>query len=69
MAAGLAAGAVALGATKFPDAVPDDWGRTSFETLMWMLHLLGGAIWIGGLMGLSLLAVPGAIADADRGAF
>ncbi|MET8437393.1 CopD family protein [Streptomyces sp900116325] len=69
LAAGLATGAVALGATKFPDAVPDDWGRTSFETLMWMLHLLGGAVWIGGLMGLSLLAVPGAIADADRGAF
>lgn len=69
LAAGLGAGAVALGATKFPDAVPDDWGRTSFETLMWMLHLLGGAVWIGGLMGLLLLAVPGAIADADRGAF
>ncbi|MET7525447.1 hypothetical protein [Streptomyces sp900116325] len=33
------------------------------------MHLLGDAVWIGGLMGLLLLAVPGAIADADRGAF
>lgn len=65
----LAAGAVALGTTKFPDAVPDDWGRTCFETLMWMLHLLGGAVWIGGLLGLLLLALPGAVAPADRGAF
>ncbi|MEE4540571.1 CopD family protein [Streptomyces sp. V4-01] len=69
LAGGLAAGAVALGTTRFPDAVPDDWGRTSFETLMWMLHLLGGAVWIGGLLGLLLLALPGAIAPADRGVF
>jgi putative copper export protein len=69
LAAGLGAGAVALGTTKFPGEVPEDWGRTTFETLMWMLHLLGGAIWLGGLAGLTLLAVPGAIAPTDRGAF
>ncbi|SEG53488.1 Putative copper export protein [Actinacidiphila yanglinensis] len=69
LGAGLGAGAVALGTTKFPDAVPDDWGRTSFETVMWMLHLLGGGIWLGGLAGLALLTVPGAISPADRGAF
>jgi putative copper export protein len=69
LTAGLGAGAIALGTTKFPDAVPDDWGRGIFETLMWMLHLLGGAVWLGGLAGLVLLAVPGAIATADRGAF
>ncbi|WP_329129023.1 CopD family protein [Streptomyces sp. NBC_01476] len=69
LATGLGAGAVALGTTKFPDAVPDDWGRTSFETVMWMLHLLGGSVWIGGLAGLLLLALPGAVAPADRGAF
>lgn len=69
LGAGLGAGAVALGTTKFPDAVPDDWGRTSFETVMWMLHLLGGGIWLGGLTGLALLTVPGAISPADRGAF
>ena len=34
----------ALGATKFPDAQPKDWGRTTFETIMWMLHLFGGGV-------------------------
>jgi putative copper export protein len=69
LTAGLLAGAVALGTTKFPDEVPNDWGRTSFETIMWMLHLFGGAIWIGGLAGLLLLALPGAISPTDRGPF
>ncbi len=69
LTAGLAAGAVALGTTKFPDAAPDDWGRAVFETFMWMLHLLGGAVWLGGLAGLLLLALPGAVSPADRGAF
>ncbi|MFC7641081.1 hypothetical protein ACFQX6_08835 [Streptosporangium lutulentum] len=45
---GLAAGAVALGTTKFPAEVPDDWGRAGFETAIWMVHLFGGATWIGG---------------------
>ncbi|WP_327288729.1 copper resistance D family protein [Streptomyces sp. NBC_01198] len=73
LAAGLGAGAVALGTTKFPDAVPEDWGRTSFETVMWMLHLLGGSVWLGGLAGLLLLLLPGAlpaaVPAAGRGAF
>jgi copper transport protein len=69
LSAGLGAGAVALGTTKFPDAVPEDWGRTVFETVMWMMHLLGGAVWLGGVAGLALLTVPGAISPADRGAF
>jgi len=66
---GLVVGAVALGTTKFPAKTPSDWGRTSFETVMWMLHLLGGSIWIGGLAGLLLLSAPGAVGAADRGAF
>ncbi|MFC4033450.1 copper resistance D family protein [Streptomyces polygonati] len=69
LGAGLGAGSVALGTTKFPDAVPDDWGRTSFETVMWMLHLIGGSLWLGGLAGLALLALRGAVAPADRGEF
>ena len=69
LAAGLGAGAIALGTTRFPDKVPQNWGRSIFETLMWMLHLLGGGVWIGGLVGLVLLALPGAVAPADRGAF
>ena len=66
LGAGLAAGSVALGATRFPDAmpVPGSWGRTVFSTLMWMLHLTGGGVWLGGLAGLLLLAVPGAFPDA-----
>ncbi|GAA1288097.1 hypothetical protein Psi02_71920 [Planotetraspora silvatica] len=66
---GLAAGAVALGTTKFPTKAPDDWGRTSFETVIWMVHLLGGSVWIGGLAGLLLLALPGAVPETARAAF
>jgi putative copper export protein len=69
LGAGLAAGVVALGTTKFPDAVPDDWGRSIFETVVWMLHLLGGSIWIGGLSGLALLALPGGVPRASQSAF
>ncbi len=69
LAAGLVAGGVALGTTKFPDEVPEDWGRDSFDTVMWMLHLFGGAIWIGGLIGLLVLAVRPSVPVAERGAF
>ncbi|QMU73796.1 CopD family protein [Streptacidiphilus sp. P02-A3a] len=74
LGAGLAAGAVALGSTRFPDAMPvGDWGRTVFSTLMWLLHLIGGGVWLGGLAGLLLLAAPGAVREAlpedARGAF
>jgi uncharacterized membrane protein len=66
---GLLCGAVALGTTKFPDEVPTAWGRTSFNTVMWMLHLLGGALWIGGLVGMLLIALPGAVDPSARGPF
>lgn len=69
LAAGLTAGVASLGTTKFPTEVSDGWGRTCFETAIWMLHLLGGSIWIGGLAGLLLIALPGGIAARDRGAF
>jgi len=69
LGAGLLAGAVALGTTKFPAAVPEDWDRTVVETVMWMLHLFGGAVWVGGLAGLVLLALPGGVVTGDRGAF
>jgi putative copper export protein len=66
---GLLTGAVALGTTKFPTKVPTRWAYTSFETLSWMLHLLGAAIWLGGLVGMVLLLVPGALPVAGRGEF
>ena len=69
LSAGIAAGAVALAVTKFPDDSGDDWGKTVLETVVWMMHLFSGAIWIGGLAGLLLLTVPGAVRPADRGGF
>jgi copper transport protein len=69
LATGLAAGILALVSTKFPDQAPTDWGSTIFSTLMWVLHLVGGGIWIGGLIGLALLALPGALTAADRSGF
>jgi putative copper export protein len=52
-------GVVALVATRFPSKAPasGQWGRTVFQTFMWVLHLIGGAVWVGGLAGLVLLAV------------
>jgi putative copper export protein/methionine-rich copper-binding protein CopC len=66
---GALSGAAALCSTKFPTAVPDDWGREAFDTGIWFGHLLGGAVWIGGLLGLLALALPGGIAAAHRSAF
>jgi len=68
LGAGLLSGTVALGSTKFPAKAPDDWGRTSFATGMWMLHLIGGAVWIGGLLGLLALVIPRGV-GARRGEF
>jgi hypothetical protein len=45
---GLAAGAAALAVTKFPADASGGWGSTVFSTAVWMMHLFGGAIWIGG---------------------
>jgi putative copper export protein len=58
-----------VGTTKFPAKAPADWGRATFETTMWMLHLWGGSVWIGGLLGLVALVVPGAIPAGRRGEF
>jgi hypothetical protein len=53
----LVAAAVALGTNKFPTDVSDGWGRMVFETGVWMLHLGGGAIWLGGLAAELLLVM------------
>ncbi|NUR61809.1 MAG: copper resistance protein CopD [Catenulispora sp.] len=57
----LAFGVIALGATRFPAKAPADWGRGVFETCMWMLHLIGGGVWVGGLIGLVLLVPRGGL--------
>jgi putative copper export protein len=65
LAAAVAASGVALATTKTPDL----WSRSAFDSFMWMLHLLGGAIWIGGLAGLLALTLPGALAAGERAQF
>jgi putative copper export protein len=62
-------GALALLTTKFPSEKPDAWGKTIFETFMWFLHLTAGGVWIGGLIGLLALAIPGAVPPDRRAAF
>jgi putative copper export protein len=69
LGAGLAAGAVSLAVAKFPDHLGADPSRAVIETIVWMMHLFGGATWLGGLAGLLLLALPGAVQPADRGDF
>jgi putative copper export protein len=62
-------GAAALATTKFPDEAPEEVGRTVFQTAMWFGHLIGGAVWLGGLLGLLAVALPGVVPAAGRGAF
>lgn len=69
LAAGLAAGVVSLGTTKFPTELSGSRGRTTVETVVRMMHLLGGSIWIGGLAALVLIALPGGVVASDRGVF
>lgn len=69
LGAGLATGAVSLAVAKFPDDSGGDWGRTVIETVVWMMHLFGGAIWIGGLAGLLVFALPGAVPPDARADF
>ena len=69
LGAGLAAGAVSLAVAKFPGDLGADPSRAVIESIVWMMHLFGGAIWLGGLAGLLLLALPGAVQLADRGDF
>ena len=61
----------ALFTTKFPNEKPEpgQWGHTVFSTLMWLLHLEGGAVWIGGLIGLATLTVPGVVSAEHRRGF
>ncbi|MGW4649884.1 copper resistance D family protein [Kitasatospora sp. NPDC004289] len=69
LSAALLCAAVALGATKFPSQAPADWGRGTFDAVVWQLHLQGGGVWIGGLLGLLLLALPAVVDGAGRRAF
>jgi putative copper export protein len=69
VAVAAASASIALVTTKLPAEAPDDWSRAATDTLMWVLHLVGGAVWVGGLIGLLALALPGGVPLARRGAF
>lgn len=71
LGAALAAAALALATTRFPDERPEpgQWGRTVFSALMWLLHLEGGGVWVGGLIGLAALTVPGVVSAEHRRRF
>jgi putative copper export protein len=66
---GAVAGALDLVAAKFPTVKPEDLPRTVFQTVVWCAHLLGAAVWVGGLVGLLAVALPGAVPARYRGAF
>lgn len=69
LSAGLASSTIALGTTKFPTNVPTRWALTTFETISWMLHLTGGAVWLGGLLGMIVLLAPGGTPTTGRNQF
>jgi putative copper export protein len=69
MASGLTIGILALATTKAPSETPEAWGRELFSMLVWLLHLGGGSIWVGGLIGLAALALPGAVSPGHRRTF
>lgn len=69
MAAGLVCGLLELTARKVPTAVPPNVPRTIVNTVLYVAHLWGAAIWIGGLVGLLGLALRNAIPTEARRAF
>jgi putative copper export protein len=66
MAAGLLCGLGELAGREIPSAVPADWPRTIVNTVLYVLHLWGAGIWIGGLAGLLILALGAVPAQARR---
>ena len=65
---GLAAGAMALGMTKFPSEVPDDWGWDWFRDPDMDGAPVRRRDLDRGLAGLLLLALPGGVPETARGA-
>jgi putative copper export protein len=63
---GLLAGLGELTARRLPSALPADWPRTIANTVLYVLHLWGAGVWIGGLVGLVVLALGAVPAGARR---
>lgn len=61
LGAGLACGAAELVLREVPTKAPPVLTRAVFNTFMWVGHLWGSALWIGGLVGLLALVVRGPV--------
>ncbi|MGX7678993.1 CopD family protein [Jatrophihabitans sp. DSM 45814] len=69
MAVGLTCGLLELAAREIPSAVPANVPRGIFNTVLYIGHLVGSAVWIGGLVGLVALFVRGGVAADARASF
>jgi putative copper export protein len=69
LALGLLCGLAELAGREVPTAVPPNVPRTVFNSVLYVLHLWGAAIWIGGLVGLLGLAVFSAVPEDARRQF
>ncbi|GAA5193766.1 hypothetical protein GCM10023322_56510 [Rugosimonospora acidiphila] len=67
MGAGLLCGLGELAGREIPTSSGDDWPRTIFNTVLYVFHLWGGGVWIGGLAGLLILALGAVPAQVRRG--
>jgi putative copper export protein len=69
MAIALVCGLGELAARELPGTKPADLPRGIFNTVLYVAHLFGAAVWIGGLVGLGGIAIGGAVAKDARRAF
>ncbi len=68
-AIGLTAGVAELLARVIPTETPDEWAREIFTDLLDFGHMTGGAVWIGGLVALGVLAATLRLSAAERDGF
>jgi putative copper export protein/methionine-rich copper-binding protein CopC len=62
-------GVLEMAARVVPSGKPTNWPRTIFGDVMVFAHLVGGAVWIGGLVGLMAIAVKRGLPVSNRGPF
>ncbi len=65
----LGAGLLELALREVPTSAPANWPRTIFNDVLYIFHLWGAAVWIGGLAGLLLIALPRCVPVDRRRAF
>ncbi|MGL4304696.1 MAG: CopD family protein, partial [Mycobacteriaceae bacterium] len=59
----------ALICDRFPTSSRGNFPRTVFSFVMWIGHLGGSALWLGGLIGLLALILPGGVSGDSRKTF